>query len=280
MKNSFSLSIFLVNYRFTKKIEGAMKKYLVYLALSGIIACTEAFADNTNGVIEVYNDCAAPCCSAGLEFSGLYLEANLGYSWFKFNLHRPPSEGLLPLIDGEVKVNNWSFVPAIGYDLYPSARIPVRLEFSYLYTDNRYGLNPLFNEDLAPGLFAQDSFRIYNSMATLYVDWHNCSRITPFVGISYGLVSKKTHHFTNSTDVPNNVTTTANDHDSAWGGTAGLRFQFTCHVFGNLQYRYSDMKNLRFKNSTPQLVSLPSQTDYLSDFLHENTVLVGVGYQF
>lgn len=255
-----------------------MKKFIRILTLIGLVSTSNALAYGNNGVIEIYNDCAVSCCSNYGQFSGLYFVANLGRTRMDFTAHRPDQFGLLPLNDGEVRTSDWSFMPAIGFDLYPQVKIPVRFELSYLYTDNKFGFNPLFPDDFIAETSSNDQFRIYNTMATLYLDWHNCSRIIPYLGVSIGSVSKETRHFPHIPGV-DNFTTASHDHDAAWGASLGLRMFLSCHFFGNLQYRFSDFKSLRFKNAAPQLVPLPNQTDYLSDFLHENSIFVGIGYQ-
>lgn len=247
------------------------------------MACTfNAYADSANNVIEVYNDCPSPCCSMSnnVYLSGLYLEANLGSSWFNMDLHRPPALDLPPLSNGEVRTNNWSFAPAIGFDFYPTARIPLRFEFNYLYCDNKFGLNPLFDEDIAPGFRADDNLRVYTTMFAAYIDWRNCTRFIPFIGVGYGWTNIKTTHSPVDTalaDSPGSFRTSKND--AVWGGSFGTRFMFSCHFYGNLQVRFTNMKAAHFRNPA-SLVPLPGDDDYLSDYVHETSVLVGLAYEF
>lgn len=261
-----------------------MKKNTILTSLACLCLPLASSAYSTNNVIEVYNDCApSSCCSNSISFAGLYLAINGGYSWFDFNLHRPAfDQFLLPLSDGAVDTHDWSLVPAIGYDFYPGSHIPLRFEISYLYTDQKYSLNPLFVnvDDVAPNLSADDSFRIHNTMLSVYIDWRNCSRFIPFIGASYGWADKRTRHSPVLTGVPDAPGTFPDKDDSAaWGGTLGTRFMLTCHVYGNVQLRYDAFQELRFKNTTAG-VDLPEHDDYLSDYLHATTLLVGLGFEY
>lgn len=254
-----------------------MTKKLKYLAPIFMAWSLNSYAN----VIEVYDDCPSPCCSVsnGIFLNGLYLEANLGSSWFNMNLHRPPALDLPPLSNGEIRTNNWSFVPAIGFDFYPSARIPLRFEVNYLYCDNKFGINPLFDEDIAPGFRADDNLRVYTTMFAAYIDWRNCTRFIPFAGVGYGWANIKTIHTPVDTEIGSVGSFRAHKNDAVWGGSFGTRFMFTCHLYGNLQVRFTNMKAAHFRNAD-SLVPLPGNIDYLSDYVHETSVLVGVAYEF
>lgn len=259
-----------------------MNKKLKYLAPIFMACSLNAYAYGTNGVIEVYDECPSPCCSLSnnISVNGLYLEANLGNSWFHMDLHRPPVLDLPPLNDGEVRTSNWSFVPAIGYDFYPCSRIPLRFEVNYLYCDNKFSLSPLFDEDIAPGFVANDNFRVYTTMFAAYIDWRNCTRFIPFIGVGYGWTNVKTTHAIINTAVADSpVSFGTSKNDAVWGGSFGTRFMFTCHFYGNLQVRFTNMKAINFRNAA-SAVALPGDVDYLSDNVRETSVLVGLAYEF
>lgn len=260
-----------------EKLQGKNMKTRILLTLWMLLLLPQAYGDCSGKVLDVYTD-PGYCCINNNYFKGLYIATDIGYSEFSFFLHRPPLFGLFVLNDGDMTQTGTSLVAALGYDFFSQKIAPMRLEYNYFYADRRYVINPVFPPDLATGIISNDEFIIHNNMITAYIDWHNCTRFIPFIGASYGWCKIRTHHFPHYLDTPTLVdiidgTTTSN----SWGWTVGSRFMFRKNIFANVQLRYNDLKSLRFKNYNE---NLPNNDDYLSDYLHEMTVLVGIGYQF
>lgn len=220
-----------------------------------------------------------PCCSNYNAFTGTYIGINGGYSWYRFALHRPTTQILLPLSRNPHDLEDEIPFIAVGYDLYPRYHIPTRLEINFTYADIKFATRPLYPPEFNNSTFALDNFLVRNLMGTLYFDLHTCNRLVPYVGVSLGLIRLKTAHELHTLNTPTKSYSN-DDTELSWGGTIGSRFFFTNHWVANLQLRFNELRRLAFYNFKNQLVALPGRRDYLSDYLHERSIVIGVGYEF
>lgn len=251
-----------------------ISKYAIILILFYSIAAFSA----SNKVVTVFSDSCAPCfkkCS----FLGLYLDANFGYTWADFTVHQPDVLTEFPLLRDYFSDSTNSFIPAIGFDFYPCSKVPFRTEINFLYADINFHSDPLFVPVLDSGSFANDRFLIRNIMTTFYVDWHTCTRFVPFIGASAGIADLKVYHHPDNVNRPQVLTFQSRDKNFAWGATLGTRYFFSNYLFANVQLRYDNLGKITFKNFA-QEIPVPENIDYQSDYLHETTLLVGLGYVF
>jgi opacity protein-like surface antigen len=254
-----------------------MKVLVKYLLIIGLFLTTTSYA-NTYEPVEFYNDPAVACCVPN-PFMGLYLGANAGYSWFRFFLHRPAQDDLSPLLNPSRELKDWVPVLTLGYDLYPRRKIPLRIEINFTYSDDHFSSNPLYLDPLEQNFFAGDTFRIYNSMVSLYFDLHPCSRFVPYLGISGGYELLVTEHQPLNTLNPSVKTIFHNTaHGLSWGGTVGTRFFFSNHLVANFQLRFNNLKGPSFIDHT--VITSPAVKAYSSDYFHETTLLIGLAYEF
>ncbi len=252
------------------------------LLMSTLFTSITAYAQPR--VYTIVNDSKAPCYKPCCPLTGIYADFNYGISEITFAPYRGNVFGLLPLNVDNVSRSRDSFVAALGYDLYPCTKIPYRLEVNYFYTDVRYTLNPLFSTTDQFG--SNDRVLVRNLMATLYFDWHTCTRLVPYVGVSAGGVNLKTYHQLFSGTQTSNFVTTDKENNFSWGGTIGTRYFFSNYFFANLQARFNNLGPVFFRDLTPVnsfvpplLLPLPV-TNYQSDYMHETTLLLGLGFLF
>lgn len=252
-------------------MKGLLKQIVV---AAGIFFSTQAYCYSYESV-EYANECA-DCCSYG--FMGLYFAIDGGYSWYDFTLHQPV-DGIFPLNRTKQRFREWVPFIAVGYDLYPSRKIPLRFEVNATYADIDFKIDPLFNSDLAPDMFAEDDFRFINAMGTVYLDWHTCTRFVPYMGISAGYIETVSGHDPALRFDPNDIPVFQHtQHAFTYGGTIGTRFFFTNHVIGNLQLKFTDLQGVVFTN--PRGLDFADGHEYSSDYLHETTLMLGLAYEF
>jgi opacity protein-like surface antigen len=253
-----------------------MKGLLRYFFVIGIILANEVYAFCEP--VELYNQGEDPCCLMDT-FNGLYVAANGGYSWYRFNLHLTSETNLLPLNSPSKRLTQLVPVIAVGFDFFPKKKFPVRLELNFLYSDVVFSNDPLFSPACDSNTFANDEFNIYNTMLTLYLDWHTCTRFVPFVGLSAGYDKHTGNHHIRSHDCELMDNFSATVHGFSFGGTLGTRFFFTNHVVANLQFRFDDLRKLQFTESTATATT-PMLAGYISNDFHVTTIMVGIGYEF
>lgn len=251
-----------------------MKSILKSLIATGLLLSSVSNA----GVLTVITDTNNVPCFKPSTLAGFYVGLNVGYSWFTLSPHRPDIYNLFPLREDFLRESSWNIVPAIGYDFYPATGTPFRIEINYLYADASYTLQPYFMPPLMPDTIANDRFLVRNTLATLYFDWHTCTRFVPYVGISAGCANLKTYHHLFDVTDPTTTVFTFKETNTSWGGTVGTRYFFSNHWYGNLQLRYNDLGDITFKLNTPQAIPLPEDIDYHSDYLHEVSVIGGFGF--
>lgn len=259
-----------------------MKGFLKYWLAFGLIFSPAIYAYTES--VELSNECAG--CQYSNPWAGFYLGLNGGRSWYSFSLHRASGfaiesfESLFPLNHSDWRNGVWVPVPVLGWDFYPKLKMPLRLEANFTYADFGYSLNPAFGQGLDPNTGYIDNLRIYNSMLTMYVDLHTCTRFVPYVGVSGGFAALKSSHQIEMNSSPIGRPFRRTEKNFSWGATIGSRFFFTQHVVGNVQFRFNDLNQVVFLNTEPQDIPLPEQKDYSTDYFHETSVLLGIAYIF
>ncbi|MBA2654134.1 MAG: hypothetical protein H0U71_03580 [Gammaproteobacteria bacterium] len=255
-----------------------MKHLLKSLLCCALIFATKIYGYNYQS-IEFYNEGSEVCCSSYNTYAGLYLGANIGYNWYNFRLHTPPSLDLPPLNKPRWRPRDWVPLIAVGYDFFPKRKIPLRLELNEVYEDKNFTQDPLFLPPFEEDRLSNNTFRFYNTMLTLFFDWHTCTRFVPYIGASGGYVVLKTEEAPRRRlQPPTNFDFSHTSHSFSYGGTVGARFFFTNHFVGNLQLRFNDLKEMIFVNKED--LSLSNHREFSSDYLHERTLLAGIAYVF
>lgn len=228
----------------------------------------------------IYSDSKAPCYSKNCSILGLDVELNYGYSWLTLGPHRPNEYGLYPLSKNFVKENEDSFLAALAYDFYPCLKFPLRLQLNYFYTDSDFELNPLFLLNCQQSFKSKEQFLVRNTMLTLYFDWHTCTSFVPYAGISAGVANLKTYHTPDYLVTTGPLTSIKKQSHLSVGGTIGARYFFNNYMYANAQLRYNDLGSLSFSDHAPTKNPVGQSTHFLSDYLHETTVLLGIGFVF
>lgn len=265
-----------MNSRLINKVNELMKKLTHYfLAFSILFTSTASLARDP--IYTIINDNSAPCFKY-CPMLGLYVDMNIGYTIASLDPHRPDLFGLPPLRSDTIKNKSVSFIPALGFDLYPCSRVPVRAEINYLYTDQSFDTFFITNEGL--GITAKDRFLIRDIAGTLYFDWHTCTRFVPYVGLTAGLMNFKTYHRPIDPTLIATPSYSDTQQNFSWGATIGTRYFFNNYIFGNLQLRFDNLGPIGFKNFSDESVALSQQLEYESDYVHETTIMIGLGYVF
>jgi opacity protein-like surface antigen len=222
-------------------------------------------------------------CSPSPTLSGFYVLMNGGYSHFYTNLYRRPD--IFQLNNGKPNINTYSLVPAIGYDFDPQYHLPVRLEanigFSNFYNTMRplYKADALYTSQQVAGYTAHDQITLYNPMLTVALDWHNRTRFTPYIGASAGAAYLFTSHEVSAIGYLDSPKYNNHQTNFSWGGIVGSHMQLSQHFFANVQFAYTDLGKIVFKNGNSNDLK-PKDIEYQSNYLREANVLVGLGYQF
>ena len=257
-----------------------MQKKIIFLFLFIFFYNIDSLQAETLDAHTLYSDSTAPYNYKSCPLLGVDVELNYGYSSFAFAVHRPNIFGLYSLSRNHIQQKEDSFSPTVAYDFYPYFRTPLRFQLNYLYSDIDFKLNPFIVN--APMLVsASDRVLIRSLMATLFIDWHTCTRLIPYTGISLGSTNLKTYHTVNYPLRTLPSVSTNKDSNYSLGGTLGIRYFFNNTFYTNLQLRYDLLGPIHFKDKTPlSLNPLLQSADFLSDYLHETSLLLGLGFVF
>jgi opacity protein-like surface antigen len=230
-------------------------------------------------VYTIFSESIAPLYKRYDPLLGIYIEGNLGYSWLSLEPYRSGDTGPLALGADHIKRSSYSFITALGYDFCPHNKKPIRLEINYYYADVHFTISPLFNGNAS--CFSDDHLLIRNAMASLYFDWHNCSFFVPYIGVNAGYANLKTHHHPNDTVSDQPLDFSANRTNFSWGATLGTRYFFSNYFFGNLQFRINNLGRSFYPDLTPETNAVfPHSSSFQADYLHEATIMLGLGYVF
>jgi outer membrane receptor protein involved in Fe transport len=151
---------------------------------------------------------------------------------------------------------------ALGLDLYRPYEVPIRLELEVnTHFDGRLETPTPTNENtplppnatFRPTNYTRVYYRNHSAFLNMYLDFHNDSRITPFVGAGAGLSFIKADvqtqiytswlgsNFNNFQElIVHNIRESVRKTNFAWNVTAGLSYEINDRVAVDLAYRYVD----------------------------------------
>jgi opacity protein-like surface antigen len=170
----------------------------------------------------------APAASALAE--GFYITPKVGWSSFKADIDYDSDIG--GGSDGKTK----ALVPfglAFGYDFKPAFDIPVRTEVEYTYR----GEKEMVTEGGADKSF-KAKVGVQSVFVNAYLDIHNSSPVTPYVGLGLGYAALSTDlEFNHNGEKFMKSETNAN---AAWNIGAGAAWAINDFLSLDLGYRYAD----------------------------------------
>ena len=194
---------------------------------------------------------------AGAQTDGLYLAPKLGVSFFTGNNSIDYGGGR----EFSKRGHSTSFAGALalGYD-FVGQGIPLRTELEFTLrapfnTENNYDYH-----DGATGrrMLNQQRSNIHTLMFNTFVDLHNDSAFTPYIGAGLGLafVKGKNRYSVIGGDPFNQGTgneiysreASASDRKFAWSLAGGGAWELTSNVSLDLGYRYFHFNNLNMGN--------------------------------
>lgn len=162
--------------------------------------------------------------------------------------------------------NGYGVGVALGYDTGPvDNNIGLRLEAEYMYRQNEVDTHSSGGAQLA-GPTGEINSHAY--MANAYLDFHNGSAVTPYIGGGVG-VAQVSYDDYGVTAIPNVL----DDDDTvfAYQGIAGASYKVTPQIKLTADYRY-------FATEDPELTSVAgtaTETEYAT-----HNIFAGVEYSF
>lgn len=168
---------------------------------------------------------------------------------------------------------------AAGYDFYPHHKVPIRLELEYLYrSDAKY------NTTYDWGLVSQD-FRakvgIQTLFANTYLDFHNSTRFTPYIGggIGVAFVNAKLTDSGEALGYKIEGSGSKRSTNFAWNVGAGTAFALTDKLSLDFNYRFVGFGEAKATASTTDQYLGKVSSTYKSD-LYGHEFLLGLRYTF
>ncbi|MDR1109101.1 MAG: TonB-dependent receptor plug domain-containing protein [Deltaproteobacteria bacterium] len=186
-----------------------------------------------------------------------------------------------PVPGGETDISSTSAGFAFGVDFYKLHKVPIRLEveaslhsrqnIDYQKFSGSYGIEmDPYNTLDGPALI--DNFtgvqnlstRLYNVFLNGYLDWHNATRFTPYIGGGVGLTHfhaesrqeigmrySHTGWMYDSVDysVTDKFIVKERKWDFAWNFAIGCSYQLTDNTAIDISYRYVDFGSIDLKPS-------------------------------
>jgi opacity protein-like surface antigen len=224
----------------------------------------------------------------------------------------------LPVAGGETLSGDYIGAMAFGLDLHPIWKIPLRVELEASTTMRERNLGemaPIISEQgtlpnsIKPySITAKDrvGYELRTILLNFFVDWHNDSKFTPYVGGGIGVTFTKVKfnrgleykvcERTNSETCMSlgnqsfastlDDTTLLESTDFTWNINIGMAYEFTENVELDLSYRYMDAdfkagsKDLYIEGRVSSGALRTATTITAPNFDHEEAQQVVLGLRF
>lgn len=121
----------------------------------------------------------------------------------------------------------------IGYDFYHQHQFPLRAEIEYAI---RTDVDTEIDTDGGRGNSIDANFGLQTLMANLYLDFHNSTAFTPYIGGGLGMGFIRTDYEFN--DGARNFSKSETNTVFAWNVGLGCAYAFNDNISADLAYRY------------------------------------------
>lgn len=196
-----------------------------------------------------------------------YIEGKVGNSWAKGkNVKAKPTTTDIQFPDDSFNSDSLVGGAALGYQ-FNAAIVPIRLEAEYLRR-SQFEYNTTATSFFSNNVPFKSDIKNQTALANLFVDVPLTDRLMVFVGGGIGVNFNHTH---TKVTIPGQTITRDDSLNSfAWMASAGAGAKANDWLTFTVNYRYSDLGDIRWKSFT----TMKEQIN--SDSFRAHEVMIGV----